>query len=363
MAIPRRSSWRPWLAWAHAWLGTALALWLLVVAVTGTILGFRTTIERGGNAQAQAAWVARDPDVLAQQMARIDQRFGNEVALVFLATPDMMVDRLWLTDGRSAMLHPMTGQTVRQWGPRGSTVDVILAIHTLAVFGAPGTALAGSFALLLALLCLAGLVLWWPWRERLRLELPWFTASRPDLLAGHRDWGLIVALPLGFMALTGMALSWPQASAALLTTQQTEPPARTGGPIAWPAVLATAARAFPDARIQRVVWPGAQDRAVTVHLRARGDWAPEGHSRVRLEPATGAMLSRVDGATLSGGAFLHQALFALHSGSALGPWHVGLVRILGIGVLCVALYGVIAFTRPMVRRRRERRARLSANRP
>jgi uncharacterized iron-regulated membrane protein len=344
----------------HAWTGLILFVWITLITLTGTLLGFKVPWYRSTVPHANAEWVQRTDVQLADQMARIEAAFPGQVRSVLLASPDVMVDDVRLMDGGGAWVHPLTGAIIEQWGEYGRLMDVLLSLHHALLLGQVGEIIVLVLALALTALIVVGFYLWWPYRMKLMMGIPWVMASRADLIAGHRDWGLILGIPFAFMAVTGLAMNWPGGGALKQPGAEgvARLPAPHRGPIAWAPTIEGARAAFPKSALRVVQWPTPKGDPLRIRIKQRDEWHPNGRTRVDVDPATGAVLARIDALALGRSSRLNNALYPLHAGYAFGPHHIGLVRILGCLFLLFSLWGVIAYARLLLKQRRKRLSRL-----
>jgi uncharacterized iron-regulated membrane protein len=326
MPPPARRSWRPTIIKLHAWGGLILALWMFMITVTGVFLGFRDSWVRFTIPEAGQAWVARTPEQIAEQLARIDQRYPGQVRSVTLARVELMADEVTFKDDGGAYLDPLTGEVLDQWAQNRRFMPLCLI----------GFLLAGS-----------GLYLWFAYSNKFELDMPWFTASRPTLVAAHRDWGFVWAVPLLFTVATGVALVWPNQLRSVLAGPMPAPAASGSGPIAWRPIVEAADKAFEPSVLRIFIWPSPTSPAVNARIWQPGEWTLNGESRAWFAPGTGALLTKEDSKAVSGGVGFVNAMHPIHAGHAFGPFHLALLRFMGCFVALMTLYGAIAFWRKL----------------
>ena len=285
----RRSFWLR----LHRWLGLALGPLFLLLGLTGSLLVFYTEFDRATTPPLAA--VAADVPVHSWQ--RVLQ--GLEAA-------HPARDRGWRIelppDGRGLVtarylkpaessgaffaplvvsVHPHSGQVLasRLWGDFFSTW--VYDLHYTGLAGETGRTVVGALGVLMAASLVAGTVLWWPrrgqWRAALRLKLGGSSQRRHYDL--HKLMGLAGGLWLLLLALTGLALAWPQWVNPLVQglnagTHQPMPSvqgARQPGLALLPldTVLQQARRHWPDSQARWVDTPAAGSAVFRVRL-----WRP-----------------------------------------------------------------------------------------
>jgi uncharacterized iron-regulated membrane protein len=166
------------------------------------------------------------------------------------------------------------------------------------------------------------------------------------------------------LCLTGGAIVFNDQTCALLRAIAPDPapapapPPVGAGPVDWPAALAAAQAAFPDARIRAAGLAPAPGKPASVRLRQPGEWHPNGRTTVQIDPATGRVVGVVDAHALGGGTRLQNALYPIHAAS-VGGWLYDLVVAL-TGLALAALGGVGAWSFLIKPRRRRRASAVAA---
>jgi uncharacterized iron-regulated membrane protein len=184
-------------------------------------------------------------------------------------------------------------------------------------------------------------------RQALSLHLWPVALRRPGaLLASHRNLGMLVALPLMFMAFNGWAMTYPKLSKRLFGAEDSQP-SGPGGPyatISWRSVLQPTSAAFPGLPPTMMTWPGEPGEPVVLRFRQPGEWQPRGQSTATLD-GSGRLVARTDALAARPGFKAWGALYPLHSGkfagslgqAAVGLTAFGLVSLLALGIRASAL--------------------------
>ncbi len=217
---------------------------------------------------------------------------------------------------------------------------MLYQLHDGALLGQAGALAAGLAGLPLLAMLAAGLVLW-----QRRYALPWREALRPVAgLRGQRRWrnlhralGFWSLLPLTLAALTGMTLSFPDTTRALLDPLLAAPPARweKAGPLTLDAAVALAEARLPRHRVAWVDLPMDGGDGVDMALLPRdgGVAAPARlHASLRSGLVEYSLAAPVEQA---------RAWFmALHNGAALGLGHRLAISALGLAPGVLLLLGL-----------------------
>ena len=319
------------LAW-HRWAGLILGLFLLVQAVTGTILVFRDGIDRWSHPALTVAPTADRQPVQALLDALSRGLPDHEIARVdFPVEPDVAVQvRLKSQDGEAylAAIDPYTATIVRHGGLPAWPTEAVFRFHNELWAGEWGHQLVGVLGLGLVFLLITGPIIWWPGRGRLRKGLS--VTFRRGVNRGwrelHRSAGTIGAVLLLVSATTGVMMVWKEqlrtAIAALggeivekPAPKVTERPAAALLPV--DALIARAQAAYGPTRLQQLRFPGKGGRVVAVYLDSDISSRPEASKQIWFNRYTGEDVGHyVAGAVPAGNEFVDW-LFPVHNGHFL----------------------------------------------
>ena len=346
----------------HRWTGLTLALYAIAMGLTGSVLVYRDELAPWLRPQVHAgpeAPIQTTPDdVLAAAQQALPGWRPLSVTWPHAHSPHFTVFALKDGASRIAYLSARDAQLIGVIDPRADLLGFTDALHGNLLSARPGRVANGFGGLLLMLLCLTGMVIWWPsrsnWRSWLRLSgrrswwrVPW------DL---HHAFGF-AALPLLLViALTGTYFTWSpfyiRAVSAVFPrfVEPKLPPVPLNQRPTTLADLASAAqRALPGPRILRLAIVPQADRPVTVTM-SEGD-AGEFHlsSTVYLDPRDGEVLKvkrlilRPSGDTVLG------YISAIHFG-VFGGGPIKLLWFLeGLALAALATTGVLLWWRGLRR--------------
>lgn len=373
----RRRHWlRRALFQVHLWTGLAVGVYVFVSGVSGSALVFHE--ELAHLAQAHLREIPPS-EVDGQRKLTLDEaraavlRNLPDQNLLSMAPPQGEYEPfeagLFRGRYRLAFVHPVTGEVVGPVEAGGPVLSWLHELHAnLLLSGGTGRWLNGIGGGLLFLLCITGIVIWWPGRGK------WRRALAVDRRAGwkrlmfdlHNATGFWLLIPIALFAVTGAYFTWPReyraAVAALSPVTPFEPPKsdvtrRAPARPSLQALVGEARARQPHARVVRVATPARADQPYTVFL-ADEPFAHDHQTRYFFDQHTGELLKIVPrGIAGSIGDRTLAWIGPLHTGNYGSAWVKALYVVLG---LAPALLFVTGFTmwwnRVAARRWRESRA-------
>ena len=376
---PRASRCRLWIFNIHLYCGLALSIVITIVGLTGSLIVYKPETER---------LLSRDKAVVQPLPATVSAQ--QLYRTVHAVRPTHRIDRLytwggpnaaWMfrtisPDGRRQYVYmdQYRGDVLGEYIMDGSALQWVYELHDNLLFGKPGLVANGWGALLLTVLCVTGLVVWWPGVRRIITGFHFHTRAgwKTQNYDIHKILGFFALVPLAVLAISGAYYSFPEAYrkiAAQLTgtISYFEPPSShpTGG-LAAPLdkVLAAAFQTIPDAELTILTFPAGRNGAFTVRKKLPRDWSRLGNQYLYIDQYSGDVL-RVDLLDrLPVGARLVNAMAPLHYGSFGGHW----TRILWIlmgpvpGVLAVSGF-LMWWNRTVSKRLRKPNALSPCNEP
>lgn len=372
-------SFRTLLFWIHLVAGLVAGLFITLMSFTGAALAFEKEL---------VAWAERDVRRIAvpgEPSARLtvdDLKARLQAAQPGLKQLAVTVHRdparaVVFTAGRDQAYYadPYTGE-IRQPATRRmhSFMHTMTDWHRwLALEGERrplGKALNGAANLAFVVLCVTGLVLWWPrtWRGLKGVLVP-----RLRLSGQARDfnWHNILGfwtLPiLVVLTVTAVPISYRWASNLVFRLAGEAPPAQPGPggmqppppslppstpgarPLPLEALLARATASAPDWKEVTLRSGGGRRESepqaprgpqpVTAMLREAGSWPRTATTTLFLDPFTGEALRTTRFADLSAGRRLRTWTRFLHTGEALGGWGQALAGLASLGALVLVYTG------------------------
>lgn len=329
---PQSTRLRKILFQVHLWVGVGVGLYLLFIGITGALVVFRQDFQaaaypqffhpdrRGGEPNADPSVVLRNLRAAYPEYSLSGIDFPTYRRDTFLA---------YVARGRefkTVFAHPVSGQVSGElpfdW------IRTLQELHFNLMGGPPGLVLNGIGSALMLVMCLTGLMIWWPGPSR------WLQALRVDLRKGwkriswelHGASGAWIWVLLVMWAVTGIYFAFSQpfrsvvnavAPLTVMRAPESDPVRAGRQPAPVPEdLLARAQRAVPDAAIARFVLPfGPRGSFLVVMAReVHGDYDTSDEMLLYFDQYTGELLEmRDNGARTAGDSIM----------AWLGPLHVG----------------------------------------
>jgi len=196
----------------HRWMGLALAAYVLLIGLTGSVLVYRPELYR--HFEPVPVEVAAGPALLsdAALLQAAGRAFAGEPPLAVWrgAQPNHAVEVVLERQGERSnyLFDPFTGDPVGPTLPLGFRATAfLLALHTELVGGETGRAVNGALALGLVFMGLSGVLIWTRRRGRERGG----SLRRLHLTVGI--WASVFALMWG---ITGIHLAFPALTASVV---------------------------------------------------------------------------------------------------------------------------------------------------
>ena len=252
----------------HLWIGIAAGLYVFVVCVTGASLVFRIDMQRAAHPHlfTPASGTAAHPAAILDSLAAAypDHRVSfidapTTERPTYLAYP--FRDDVYL----AVLVDPVTANVLGEV-PERSWVRTLQYLHFDLLAGRTGRIVNGIGGGLLLLLCMTGLMIWWPglpnWRRGFLVDFR--RGWRRVTWELHSATGIWMATLIAMWAITGIYLVWPaefrRAVNAMSPVTARQPPTSekasgTASPLPWRELIDRARAQQPGAHVARVVLP------------------------------------------------------------------------------------------------------------
>lgn len=331
----------------HAWSGAALSLLLIVLGLTGALLVWSPDFLRLTIPEARQA-ASATPQALGAVAEAAEHAFGHPPKYMVFARPGQGLHQVFLHDEHFAYLAG-DGHTVTTWQGAGRPEVWVYNLHHFLLAGETGMKVVGFAGLAALALILTGLIVWAPvWRAS-RLRVWPKSPRRPDLLATHRNIGLIFAIPVFAFCLTGSAMIFYQTAQKWLVkalpgpeAEEFFPPADEGD-MDWPKALAAAQGAFPGARLRVIIWPSFPGARAQILMQQPAEWNPEGKTKVVINPRNSEILGVVDPQALARGTRLFDAFYPIHTATVGGRLYDVAATLCGLAMAGLGALGLWSF--------------------
>lgn len=261
----------------HRWTGGLIGLLLALLGLSGTILVW------------EDQWIglphADEPVVQnAGSLARVVDSAGPQLSRVTFADHGMSLHQLVFRDGGGAYVS-QDGTVVDRWPVQWERPELwLFDFHHHLFAGETGELVSGIAGLIGLLFVVTGLILWWRSRRAFRWRLLPKTWAPGPIVSHHRDLGVIASPFLSVSLLTGVLMLFAPVREVVLGVEQ-RPRIELAGQLPQDpaALLAFAAKRFPDAQVRRLTMPKGEGDPLTVRLRQSFEWTPNGRTQIGVE--------------------------------------------------------------------------------
>jgi uncharacterized iron-regulated membrane protein len=322
---PRRLFFR-----VHLWIALSSGLFFVILAVTGSLLGFQERVDHALHVQLYEVMPAPQCLPLSEVISSVQRAFpSDDIVAVTMPMSPRDAWEVALPSG-IASVDPHTGRVLglRQRGT--AFVGVIRQIHVSLACGRVGRTAVRWIDFAALILLLSGIQLWWPVR-RIGIRRKSFPggqvpAARRFWFDVHNSAGGLSFVLLVVLVATGAVLNC-EGSVARLVARFSRTDARPAAVVVQPAgdtpylspdrALAIAKAASPrgaPTRIQMPAYGGSYKIDVTIARR----FGPDATDVLTLDPYTGSILADDSSRDASLAERVLTTTAALHTGAFFG---------------------------------------------
>jgi len=354
----------------HLWLALPLALFLIVLGLTGSVITWMHELDVFLNPGLLQVAVGDNETQQppATLLARLNELpgYANPYMLELPEKKnDVLIARYKVlkqsTVARQVMMNPYSGAIIgeRNWGEAGLSRPLLMPtlfhLHRQLLTGDTGKIVVSINAILLAIIALTGIYLWWPaWR----LKAWWhaITVSHTGSWTRfnfrlHRAAGFYSAPVFLMLAVTGIYLNKPQwimPVVAIFTQPASASPAVAKhlamGQEKLPLeeILHIAQKQFPTARISRINLPKTSSVNYEIRLHQRGELRQRtGATRVSIDGVDGRVIKIQDPLKARKWELISSYFFPLHSGEIFGLTGKIFISLFGLMPLLFVISGTL----------------------
>lgn len=308
---------------AHRCLALVVAVFLVVVAVSGGLLVLEGPVSRARQPHVVPAGSPLPLDTLVMR-ARATAGGGDVVMMSLGDSPDVAWGVVLSTS--NILVNPYTGAILTSPpgpDPLVAFMRKVHLLHTQLLGGRVGNAIVVGVTFVALFLVLSGVVVWWRdklWRvntsgswKRINFDL-------------HHSLGIWAAVVLLIITSTGIWVRYATVDEWMrkLTSSPTpripsQPAADPGMPLLSLDSIAAAARAsVPGAAIMNIQLPPGPKLPAMVQLKYPEDHTPAGRSRVFVDKYRGTVLLAMSTRTAEAGQHMIDIKRSLHTGDIYG---------------------------------------------
>ncbi len=375
---PQMVWWRKALFQVHLWSGVIVAVYMIAISVSGSILVYQRDLQDDAprlGLEHGATDVSLDPIVAVAQNAypgepldNIDLRTLNRrVVPVGLKTGAR--DRIVYVDSISRQI---VGEEILQ--ERHPVLQFLEDLHNELAAGPSGAAINGIGGFLLTLMAITGIVLWWPGRKNWKraLNVKWnarWARVNWDL---HSAFGFWTLLLVGMWGITGAYFIFPQPfkrGIALFSSmaQMQEKPSHwktSQGIHDSDTYINKARQLYPDAQVAFFYAFTQNDGGFVKVFLSRDPEKPMTlmEDVVSFDPATLEILSDISTRRLTAGEKLSLAVYSIHFGDFGGQTIKFLWFAIGLAPALLAVTGLFMWWNRVLKKK-WRKLKSSATRP
>lgn len=224
---PTRGALRRFWLNVHLWIGVALAILTVPIAISGALLVYhdeldtllhpaRYAVTGSQISQPSSAYLDGARKALGNgitpTMIRFDAEGGPVVVSARGRTPEGTSRRL------NVYLDPPTANVLEVEDFRASMFGFLHVFHeNLTIPQYSGRAIVGWIGVAMLISSLSGIYLWWPRNGAFRIGLRWRRSDSTNANL-HHLLGFWISIPLAVVSLTGIYLGFPQQGRDLLST-------------------------------------------------------------------------------------------------------------------------------------------------
>jgi uncharacterized iron-regulated membrane protein len=343
----------------HLWAGIALSLYVVVIALSGSILVFEneltgTTLPRGLSA-FNPSHTEPIPDVMRQFAQACP---GCTASLLVTPYPAVPAFQIQAIDARHRQLNfvadPASGAVFPQ--PR-TWVDWMHDLHLYLLLGSGhGEQVNGVGAAILLLLCVTGILLWWPgirnWSRGFRISLR--SHWRRINFDAHHAIGIWTLAIVTWWSISGVYFAWYRSlemavNAVFPVRAMLSPPMpplapHPGAPASLAAIVDAAQQASPHGRLFGLYNPSLTAPTVLAEMDLRDPANFAHRDLITIETSSARVLTVWHyGSNMTFGDRILWSMFTLHFGTVWGLPIKILWSLLGLSLAILSVTGLIMY--------------------
>ena len=343
----------------HKWIGLTLAILIIPIALTGSVLVWKSWVDQQLQPQRYASLgpATLAPSVYAkavtsglkaeERLSELRYQKGGKPLIAVITKPSEgrpTRTQLWIDPRDASIIDRAPGNS--------GIIQVMHNLHGSLMVPGWGRSIVGWVGAFMFVSCLTGIWLWWPLSGGFRSGLRWKRRNTANANL-HYLAGFWVLFPLAMLSLTGAWISFPKVFGKF----ESRPPvtidrerAARAQPLATPnlGVDAAAAAAAPFAKgpLTSIAWPTDQVPKWKVNF---------GSAAVPVDDAT----AKASAPPPPPPETLARTMRRWHDGTGMGPVWQTIIFLGGIIPALLSITGIIIWWRARTPRSRARRSGLA----
>ncbi len=349
----------------HVWLGVLTGLYVVIVCISGAALVFRIDMQRALHPHLftpRTAGPLADPVTVMDSVSRAYP--AHKLSGVDAPTTLRPTYLAYVTSGaefRTVLIDPVSAVILGEL-PDHVAIRVLRNVHYNLLGGRTGRTVNGLGAFGILILCMTGLVIWWPgrngWRRGFVVD---FSRDRRRVAWQlHRAIGVWSVALIAMTAITGLSLVFPAGFRAMVNristitvsrSPQSGAPTGTSRKPTWREVIDRARPLAAGQHVARVVLPFGDRGAYLVMFAERSPTPASSElTSIYIDQYSGQRLANTVAELTWGDAVMAQ-MMPLHVGGVGG--HAGRIAwfVLGLSPAVLFVTGLIVWWRRVVRPR------------
>jgi len=338
---PQRSRLRRALFQIHLWVGVVVALYAVVIGLTGSLLVFSAEIEGWLEPQVHFVVPEKSSVTLQDEWEWVKAKHPEHrvLSLGLPEAPDHAATFALMPKGplnRAKILNvyfdPYTGKVLGEQTTIDGPLGWARNLHYFLLAGETGLIVNGWMGFGLLVLCVTGVVIWWPGilRWKRSLGVSWGANWKRVNWDLHSSVGFWCCASLLVVSFTGVYFAFPKiiggltlvaarsdikTTLALMAPSKALPHAKDAAAISLDKVVAKGSKELPREPLSYVQLPLGPDAVFTVIQYPQGSAPYSQMASVDIDPYAGRILRRFNTAQYPLGMRIVQYYHSVHFGS------------------------------------------------
>ncbi len=336
----------------HRYLGLAIALMIIIVGITGSLLVFKREVNdflqhaQFGTIHPQGNRLSLD-----EIIDRVNQHFSGDekptINAIEIPQSPQLPTEVWLENADKkwlqAWVHPYTGMILDIKSENDSFFNGLITLHYSLFMGEFGVIFVGIVSLFFIILIMTGLYLWPGWRKlSAGFKIKWQAPVKRKNFDIHKVVGFVCAIFLLILTFTGVCWNFSSISEPLIYAL-TFTPVPLGfksemipgqAPLKLSEVYGIANTVIPQATITQIQIPDAKDGVFRVRKKHPQDHTLyRGMSFITLDQYSGRILQVQDATQPNRAVAIINNFIPLHFGTYWGGFSRILYVLVGVSPL------------------------------